>query len=66
MAPQSIKLPVLEIWVFNSFFSHIQSVARSHPFAFLSLSQICAQLFIFTATDFVQDSFLALTIIIAS
>lgn len=46
--------------VFNAFISHIQSVTKSHPFDLLSLTQICT----LTATEFVQDSFLALSIVI--
>lgn len=48
--------------VFKAFISHIQSVTKSHLFDLLSLSQICT----LTVTEFVQDSFLALTIVIVS
>lgn len=52
-----ISLPSLEIYI-----SHIQSVTKSHPFDDLSVRQICT----LTVTEFVQASFLALTIVIVS
>lgn len=52
--------------VFNSFVAYIQLDTKPQPFDLLSLSQIWAQFSILIANAFVQDSFLALTIVIAS